>query len=461
MQKKKLNIYLFIFTLFLTYLSFNAFAEESANNTLLNSPAYFWNTPPAILWTELKQSPLAHLQTAFHHATDTIQRGWLTLAIISKQENNNSRALANALLSWKKEFPGHPGNDLLPNNDALFSLINIKPPEHIALFLPLTGPLHNQGQAVRDGFLNAYYQSFNKNHTHETISFYDTNQSKDIHDLYQKAIADGAELIIGPLTKKAVIALSNKAHPSIPVLALNYTEQNPSTYFYEYGLSANDEISQMAHKAWQENAMHAIIIADKNNEGLATTKFLSEVWQSLGGTISDTYYFPQSTNYPADIAKLMHVDQKTDHEMMQQNNNKAILSEQRRQDFDVIFLLVKPQSARMIVPLLKYYYANHVPIYATSAINSGIIPLQKNTDLAGVRFPDMPWILNNDNTSQNLFLSRLYAVGLDAYLLSHELVRLTMLPSFPIYAYTGALTLNKNQAIYRHLPWTEIHAKSS
>ena len=36
---------------------------------------------------------------------------------------------------------------------------------------------------------------------------------------------------------------------------------------------------------------------------------------------------------------------------------KLILEQQRRQDFDVIFLLTQPERAREIVPLLKYYYA--------------------------------------------------------------------------------------------------------
>ncbi len=461
MPKKNLNIYFIIFTLFLTCLNVNAVADDILNNIPLSAPAYLWHASPDILWIQLKQTSLIHLQTALNNTTDITERGWLNLAIISKQENNNSQALANALLSWRKEFPTHPGNDLFPDDNALFSLISTTPPAHIALLLPLTGSFARLGLAVRDGFLKAYYESLNKNHTHETISFYDTNQLTDINALYKKALSDGAELIIGPLTKQAVMELANNNRLSAPVIALNYTGYTLPTHFYEYGLSSKDETLQVANKAWQEGATHAIIIADKNNWGLNTAKLLSTAWQSLGGTISDTYYFPQSTNYSADIAKLMHVDPDKDREIMRQNNDKTILVGQRRQDFDVIFLLVGARSARIIVPLLKYYYANNIPIYATSAINGGILTLQKNSDLEGVRFPDMPWILNSNQILHDLPLSRLYAMGLDAYLLSHELIRLTLLPSFPIYASTGALTLNENQAIYRRMPWTEIHANHS
>lgn len=136
---------------------------------------------------------------------------------------------------------------------------------------------------------------------------------------------------------------------------------------------------------------------------------------------------------------------------MKTDNNKTTLELQRRQDFDVIFMLAEPKSARAIVPLLRFYYAENIPIYSTSVIYSGSPNPQKDTDLNGVIFADTPWTLKMASNT-----NRMYAVGRDAYLISNGLLRLTQLPNFPLYATTGALTLNSNHQIYRRLPWTKI-----
>ncbi|HLB57220.1 MAG TPA: penicillin-binding protein activator, partial [Gammaproteobacteria bacterium] len=151
-------------------------------------------------------------------------------------------------------------------------------------------------------------------------------------------------------------------------------------------------------------------------------------------------------------ANLLHVNRKEDREKMQEDNTRASLEQQRRHDFDVIFLLAQPDKAREIVPLLKYYYADNVPIYSTSAIYSGSPAPQKDVDLNGVYFCDIPAVLLGRTGN------RLFAVGQDAYLLSNQLPRLAKLPNFPLYGETGALTLTSKQQIYRRLPWTQMHA---
>jgi uncharacterized protein len=140
-------------------------------------------------------------------------------------------------------------------------------------------------------------------------------------------------------------------------------------------------------------------------------------------------------------------------------NSKNTAATERRRDVDVIFLLAPPHYARSIVPLLNFYYASDIPIYATSAIYSGVPAPQKDADLNGVRFCDIPWLLNasDHHLSKSNRYNRLYAVGQDAYLIGTELARLQQLPYFPLYGSTGILTVKRNQQIYRYLPWTTMH----
>jgi outer membrane PBP1 activator LpoA protein len=158
-----------------------------------------------------------------------------------------------------------------------------------------------------------------------------------------------------------------------------------------------------------------------------------------------------------DIAALLHINTEEDRKKMQDDNNKTTLEQQRRQDFDVVFLIAQPQVARQIVPLLKYYYVNNVPIIASSAIYTGSPDPQKDIDLNGVYFCDIPWVFKPRH-GKNQQANRLYAVGIDSYTVSNNIPRLIQLPYFPIYGTTGALSLTAKQQIYRRLPWTQVHA---
>src|SRR5205823_5983563 len=76
-------------------------------------------------------------------------------------------------------------------------------------------------------------------------------------------------------------------------------------------------------------------------------------------------------------------------------NNKAVPSAQkRRQDADMIFMIAPPEYARQIKPLLNYYYAGNLPIYATSHVYQGIPNAALDNDLNGIQFCDMPWTIN-------------------------------------------------------------------
>lgn len=413
----------------------------------------FWNGDAKTTWFRLQSIPLDKLQNM--NTTDPIKTGWIKLAIISKRDSNSNSELTQDLQSWRGEYRGHPGNTLFPDNSSLSQLKN-PAPHHIGIMLPLEGPLGKQGKTVRDGFLSAYNASLAKTHMTQTLSFYDTSQSYDVTSLYQKAIADGVDFIIGPLTKDHVQALRKQGDFSIPILALNYSDNTSNslpTNFYEFGLSSQDETVQLADKARADGYSRAIIITTQNESGLRLSKSLAARWVSNGGKIQETLYVTPEMKMAMTIATLLHVtpsvgdnSKPASHD---EHKNKH-LDLDPRHDIDVVFLLTPPQESREIVPLIKYYYVNHLPIYGTSIVYSGVTT-PRDADLDGVIFCDTPATLNGSNTS------RLFAIGVDAYSLSNDLSRLTTLPNFPIYGSTGALTLDANHQIYRRLPWVTMH----
>lgn len=411
----------------------------------------FWTGGPTTIWDRLQHVPLHTLESSAA-MPDPNRAAWIKLAIISKRYNNDPKQLAEQLQIWRNENPSHMANNLINTNSTLKNISNSSMPKHIALLLPLQGQLSTSGQAVRDGFLNAYYQSLAKTHVQQIISFYDTSENPNIAALYQRAILEGADMIVGPLTKEDVELLLNNGKFSVPTLALNYTEGSLPTNFYEFGLSPIDEVQQVADKAWQDRHARAIIIAPKNAWGQRVSSKLITRWKTLGGSVSDTYLYPSNADFNQSIATLLHVNSNAARSKLQKDNNKTALEKERRQDFDVIFLLAEPKPAREIVPLLRFYYADNIPVYATSSVYSGSPDPQKDSDLNGVHFADIPWVFKSTSANKN----RLYAVGRDAYMISNQLPRLIQLPNFPVYAATGALTLTSTHQIYRRLPWTQI-----
>jgi outer membrane PBP1 activator LpoA protein len=415
-----------------------------------NSP--FWQGNTATVWNNLQSVPLHKLKAA--HFSDPTMAGWTQLAALSKQNSRSTTKLVQALIEWRAANPHHPGNDLFPNDSALNQLASSQVPQHIAILLPLTGPMGQQGKTVRSGFLSSYYANLSKTHIHQAVSFYDTSLSPDIGTLYQKALSDGADFVVGPLTKDTVQALTRQSNFSMPTLALNYTDVgfgSLPTNLYEFGLSPTDEAQQLADKARQAGRSHALIITTQNEWGQRVTKELTTRWNSDGGSVQDVLYITPQTDLTKEVAALLHLQPKLDHSK-KEINDRASLEQGRRHDFDVIFLLIPPQTARQVVPLLRYYYVTNVPVYATSIIYSGRPSPERDMDINGVMFVDIPWVLHSHGKNSN----RLVAVGTDAYTISNEIPRLTTLPNFPIYGATGAMSLNSKHQIFRRLPWTTI-----
>src|SRR3990167_10584946 len=99
----------------------------------------------------------------------------------------------------------------------------LAPPQNIALLVPLSGGLSTYGTAIRNGFFTAYYAEKDATGYSPVITVYDTN-GQTIQSLYQKAVQEGANFVVGPLNKAEVATLIKMPSITIPVLALNETE---------------------------------------------------------------------------------------------------------------------------------------------------------------------------------------------------------------------------------------------
>jgi len=331
------------------------------------------------------------------------------------------------------------------------------PPKQIALLLPLQGSMSGPGRAVRDGFMAAYYQYQTvQGEGNIKVQVYDTAQGS-IESVYEKAVSDGADCIVGPLEKDKAQQLAKGPAPVTTIL-LNYTDGSAdAANMYQFGLSPLDEALQAAQKAHADDRHSALIIAPAGSWGAGVVNAFRKEWQALGGRVVGEYDYASDQDLSAYIRQLLRVnDSEAYQKNMEQVLGRKLKPEEfRRQDGDMIFLVAFPEKARQINPLLKFYYAGDLPVYSISLVYSGIPSAFKDQDLNGIRFDDMPWMLNPKSSHLSAY-PRLYALGMDAFALTMTRHQLTHYSESGIKGHTGTLYLSSDRRISRKLIWLQF-----
>lgn len=416
------------------------------------------------LWVTLTSLPLAELNTlVIETPSGSELSGWMELALIARQDSAYPTKVLNKLKQWQQRYPNHPARSLLPASlDSMQGLLYNKP-KHIALILPLSGPLSGPGHAVQDGFMAAFRTHDSAAST--TVRLYDTHQL-GAAKAYHQAIAAGADYVIGPLSKPNVKTVASMSHP-VPTLLLNNVPTHTQAHAFQFGLSPINEARQVANKARQAGFSRALVIAPTDGWGNKTLSAFSREWRGLRGQIVDTLRFDPNNkaNLNEPIRELLHaVSDKERKEQLKAYAKDPDLERTplRREDFDVIFILAYPSEARQIMPLLRYYYAGKVPVYGTSSVYAGTENTVADRDLNGITFCDMPWVLSHPNMGHRHWserlnsYSRLYAMGLDSYALGTELNALQLFPALGMGNKTGTLYLTQNHRISRILSFGKI-----
>ncbi len=380
--------------------------------------------------------------------------GWIAIAQLNKIGDANGN-FQESYARWAQQYPNHPANILFTaqtNSSTATEHATVTAnvdASHIALLLPTTGSASGAGLAVRDGFMAAYY-----NHpSGHSVKLYDTN-GIDISSVYNRALDEGATLVVGPLTKSEVSRLAD-AGVSVPTLALNnIATKNAKRNFYQFALSPNDEAEQAAERAYAQGATSALVIAPSDAWGQGIVNTFAAQFARLGGQVRESVSYTNSTSLDSMVKTALQA--KTPNA---KNNDKN--TPNRRSDINVIFLVATPDKARAIKPLLNFYYADTLPVYAISVIYTGVNEPFKNQDLNGIQFCTLPWYVSHSSSvslakanASTLTSSTtgLYAFGYDAYNMAINFNQLAN----GLSGVTGELYLKPNQQVYRQGVWAQF-----
>jgi outer membrane PBP1 activator LpoA protein len=330
-------------------------------------------------------------------------QGWIDLILAANAYPQNAQNIIN----WRNAYPDHPASptiaEMLINKLAANTPV-IAPTQavagsntgQIALILPyLVDSFYSASDSIERGFIAA--QTEDKN-TAPVKTYGSSGKPEEIAALYQQAITDGAQYVVGPLTKDEVSALTN-TNLSVPTLVLNIPDGlKPAKNQYAYGLSIDNEAQQIIKTARALGMQTATVVMIDDSLEARMAKAFTDAWTADGGQIR----LQVAVNPATDL--------------------NTVKSDVSATPSDMIFLAATAENARSLRP----YLDAATPTFSLSHIFAGIPSNPDDAPLTGIRFLDMPWVLDSNHDAFPAYvkasselapgeLQRWFALGVDAY----------------------------------------------
>ena len=425
------------------------------------------------LWQILATLSRAQLDQERKATRDPVLSGWLDLAITALENAGSLTSLAIAVDGWRKSHIGHPASD-----DFLKSIARPRPGQigrvdKISLLLPLTSDYAQAAAAVRDGFLAMHAATPNPDKPQVSVVDTGTDPVR-ILAAYNAAVQDGAQLIVGPLGLEAVDHIVRNTGLEVPTLLLSHATDDIDIgkTVFQFGLPPEQEAIQAAERAWLDGHRQAAVFYPASAWGRRMQAAFVGAWQRLGGiVVGEQDYLLDQSDYTEPVTRLLNIVQSEARKDRIESVVKMKLKFEARprEDIDFIFLAADPRHARLIKPQLNYHRAARVPVYASSHVFTGRGDPNKDTDLNGILFPDMPWMLVGDGRVAELRktlqpnwpyaqtgLDRLFALGVDAYAVIPYLNRLSSENAVRFGGVTSGLSLGRGGRLHRQLLWAQF-----
>jgi outer membrane PBP1 activator LpoA protein len=339
--------------------------------------------------------------------------------------------------------------------------------------LPLSGQHATASKAIQEGFLSAhaYYEHPNKEKL--KISVYDSSGILDIKDLYAKALSEGAEFVVGPLTKPETTSLAAMRDLRVPVLALNKSEsRRVPNKFFQFALRPEAEASALAAHAYKQGQRQAGILAVDTVWAKRISEAFKQSFVQLGGQIVSQHLVREQADLAAEVRDFLGIDPEALKRMDQAKRKGEKIVEDLphpREDLKMIFLVAPGSQARQLRPMLSFYFAGHIPVYAASTFYGGTNNPKPDRDMNGVIFAEMPWLLeqkvdfialrqrlSNSKLKEVDNYERLYAMGVDAYQLIYQLPRLLSFSEAKYRGLTGELSITQDHMLQRQFSFAKI-----
>ena len=410
------------------------------------------------IWRTVARVSPRRLVALADEANSPEERAWWSLAQ-QQYEAFSTRNRLDAWRQWRETHRGHPASQAPPH--SLEALRNARRGVRIALLVPLSGPLASAGQAIRDGFTAAYLMAAPG--AEDSLTVVDTVPQGAV-DAYRRAVARGAELVVGPLRKEAVAAIA-ALPPSVPTVALNAIDGGGQAQLVQLAYAIEDEASAIAQAigaaglervlllgistAWSERAegrlradLGSLAVPPEIIDGGAVAGV-----RSVTGAVGEGLGVVASQARRNELGRLLR--------------RELEFVPWRRDDIDAIVALVGAAQMTSLMPALDFHSARDLPLYVPSTAMRGVA-LRR---LRGVRTCGVPWQPREPAIASTLrrsfsgtaTVAALQALGVDAFRIGHRFVqpqRSALLPV--VFGSTGILTIGDDLRVARELHWSRV-----
>ena len=404
------------------------------------------------IWQLLEKEPLPTPQT-----NNTSIQAWYSLLEIMGPTTPFTTQTLVQVQSWQHNHPNHLGNALLKAPRNTYVPASSK---SICFTAPLNSDAPN-GQAMQDGLLAAYYTI--PQNQRPDITFVDGSLSTT--ELKAQLQNIQCDKVVGHIPNKH-FNLWRENSPKATILTLNLHQLTPN--------AIQDTANAMVIQAKQLGAQRAVIIAPDNEADVSQeaedkrslARSIKSQWQHNHGLLLSELQFKAKTGHSGSVASLLEIKQANARQQQLEKTmrQKTTMTPRRRQDIDAFFLIASAQEARNFAPLLKYYYAESIPLLVTLTDTPRPALLRKDLDQAWVY--ESPWmteskakwqkLLNQTSSDQRNQISAETALGYDALLLAFSWEKLKHFPHFSLSGKTGTLTADSNAHLRRALTWSKI-----
>lgn len=309
----------------------------------------------------------------------------------------------------------------------------------MALLLPSQqGIFAAAAEAVRQGFFAAHKISG------DSVTIQVIEVDDDIQQLSAALAAArdrGVRVAVGPLLRGSVNAIVEGGHAVLPLVTLNTPDHEASApqTMIAFGLSAEAEAERAVKVALasfitlRPGISSGARIMVLSGAGALERRIAQAYVNALraAGEVPDTI---DAT--PAELNRLSRQFQ--------------------RGNYDAVFLALGAREASLVRPRIP----RGVAVFGTSLVNVGNPAGSPGAsalayDLEGVRFVDIPWLLQPDHPAvmvypqparpMTLDMARLYALGIDAYRIAQTWMKGEL--SFEVDGVTGRLRVDRAQGV--------------
>lgn len=339
--------------------------------------------------------------------------------------------------------PSDPGRWTFESDRAAADRDGYRPPRKLAVLLPMTGHLATAAAPVRDGLLAGYY---GERRDRPELAFYDTaGTAAGTSGAYARAVAEGADQIVGPLGRDEVGALFQSV-PAVPVLALNRGPSAAPANSAAFSLAPEDEGDAAAQYLLARNARNVLVLSNGDDNARRSVDALRARLTQGGGAIVGTVAIVGDT--PADQTEVFR---------------NAVTGDP---GVDAVYLAIRGNQARVIAPQLSVAGLGSRLRVGSSQLTQGTGKPQEDQILDGIVFPTESWSIGTgaralppqasvavDLPTARGPAARLFAFGFDAWLLSGYLEHLSRNAEASLDGATGVLRIAPDGNVMRQPAW--------